>query len=394
MVFPFRRTRLLATTALLAGLLGSAAPGAALAQNTPPTLMAPPSQANPGGPAGFACPGFIEPGHAPDDRPGWELRWDWGWEVFNADPIFGDYKPMGIAIDSTCNVYVGGYSPLGGRIVKISPQGGTLAQMGTNGKAVGQFERLEAIGVDGAGNLYAADAGNNRIQKLSPAGDVTAVWADRFGCADVKVTCHVLPDDSNFNGNVVLAVDAAGTIFAGDSYQGVKKLSPAGPIVSKWGTAVPESAIMGVSLDAAENVLLAHSKHKIVVQSATGTTIAEWGSPGREPHQLDYPNGVAADGEGNIYVADTDNQRIKKLSPTGETIMQWGRCADGDAMACVRFGTGDQAGEFAQPRHLAVNGRGEIVVADHFNYRVQVYKAVPVWVNTMPDTMTESESAG
>ncbi|HEU5314504.1 MAG TPA: hypothetical protein VFX49_00210, partial [Chloroflexota bacterium] len=179
--------RILAGASLLAGLLSTGS-GTALAQNTPPPgIAAPPAQqATPGGPAGLTCAGFIDPGAPPDDRPGWELRWEWGWEVFNAAPVFQDYKPMGIAVDAACNVYVGGYSPLGGRIVKISPAGDVLAQWGADGKSVGQFERLEAVAVDGAGNLYAADAGNNRIQKLTPSGEVAAVWADRFGCANVK----------------------------------------------------------------------------------------------------------------------------------------------------------------------------------------------------------------
>jgi hypothetical protein len=369
-----RLSRLVSAAFLAVGLLAPVsgpAASTAFAQQLPPA-----------GPAALNCPGFIDPGQPPDAGPGWELRWEWRWYVFNADPIFREYKPMGIAIDAACNVYVGAYSPTGGRVVKVSPNGDTLAQWGADGSASGQFERLEGVAVDGSGNVYAADAGNNRIQKLAPSGDVSAVWADKFRCAQVKVTCFSLPDDANFNGNAVVAADMAGTLYVGDGYQGVKKLNPAGAVLGKWGPAVAESAIMGISLDPLGNVLLAESKNKVVKQSATGAPIAQWGSPGSDAAQLDNPNGVAADRDGNVYVADTDNQRIKKLSPAGEVIAQWGRCADGEGDTCTRYGMGDEAGQFAQPRHLAVNGRGEIVVADHFNYRVQVYKAVPVWVNT------------
>ncbi len=341
-------------------------------------------------PAALRCGGFLDPGSPPDARPGWELRWEWRWEVFNADPIFGQYKPMGIAVDADCNVYVGAYSPTGGRVVKLSKGGDTMAQWGADGAAAGQFERLEAVAVDGSGNVYAADAGNNRIQKFSSAGAPTTIWANRFRCAGLAstggpaVTCHVLPDDADFNGNPVVTAAENGTLFVGDSFKGVKKLTPAGPVAAKWDAAVPESAIQGISLDAQGNVLLAESRHKIVRQSATGTPLSQWGVQGSGAGQFDNPNGVAADAEGNIYVADTDNQRIQKLSPSGEMLEQWGRCSDGEGMTCTRFGTGDQAGQFAQPRHLAVNGRGEVVVADHFNYRVQVLKAIPVWSNPTP----------
>jgi DNA-binding beta-propeller fold protein YncE len=76
--------------------------------------------------------------------------------------------PWGVALDAQGNVYVADYG--NDRIQKLSSSGQPLAQWGTKGAALGQFFRPEGIALDAQGNLYVADSNNNRIQKLSVTG--------------------------------------------------------------------------------------------------------------------------------------------------------------------------------------------------------------------------------
>ena len=85
------------------------------------------------------------------------------------------------------------------------------------------------------------------------------------------------------------------------------------------------------------------------------------------PGQFWAPRGVAVDGAGNLYVADTKNQRIQKLSPDGEPLAQWGSA-------------GSAPGQFRNPSGVAVDGAGNLYVADTENNRVQV-----LWLAGQPE---------
>ena len=143
-------------------------------------------------PENLRCAGFVDP---ESTRPGPEYvltGWECRWEVLSADAALT--APMGVALDRDCNTYVANYHPLGGTILKLSPGGGVLARWGAAGKGVGQFERLEGVAVDATGNVFAADSGNNRIQRFNKNGVVDAVCASVFACREVTaVTCHVVP---------------------------------------------------------------------------------------------------------------------------------------------------------------------------------------------------------
>jgi len=142
-------------------------------------------------------------------------------------------------------------------------------------------------------------------------------------------------------------------------------LSPApavtvmGQPVAGWAvhtSASPLNFPQGVAIDAGGTVYVAdHFNNRIARLSADGTPLAPWGS--KTGVQLNYPEGVAVDAAGNLYVADTGNNRIQKLSPDGAPLDQW---------------TTSGSVQFRSPQGIAVGHDGLIYVADTGNGRVAV----------------------
>jgi len=88
--------------------------------------------------------------------------------------------------------------------------------------------------------------------------------------------------------------------------------------------------------------------------------VAVWGKAGNGRGEFNEPRGVAFDAQGNLFVADTKNSRIQKLSPSGEVLAVWGE-------------NGEQPGKFKDPHGIAVGPDGSVYVADTWNHRVQKF---------------------
>ncbi|MCA9878594.1 MAG: NHL repeat-containing protein [Thermomicrobiales bacterium] len=120
----------------------------------------------------------------------------------------------------------------------------------------------------------------------------------------------------------------------------------------------------------------AHNDQFLLFDS-DGTFLEAWGTPGddrgqfrlSEPYADFGTGGVAFDGAGNIYVADTGNSRIQKFGPDRELISSWGREGAGQ-------------GEFRRPTALAVDGRGRVYVADEGWGKIEVFDDEGVWLAT------------
>jgi uncharacterized protein involved in outer membrane biogenesis len=103
-----------------------------------------------------------------------------------------------------------------------------------------------------------------------------------------------------------------------------------------------------------------HWNNRVQKLSSSGEPLAEWGSYGVSSGHFNNPRAVAVDERGDVYVSDSFNHRVQKLSSTGMPLMEWG-------------GRGGTAGQFRRPEGLAVDGHGGLVVVDADNVRLQRY---------------------
>jgi sugar lactone lactonase YvrE len=220
------------------------------------------------------------------------------------------------------------------RIRKVTPTGvvTTLAGSGSADFADGtgtsaSFNYPSGVVLDDAGNVYVADSNNNRVRKVtSSTGEVTtlagsgsAAFADGTGTS------------ASFSRPLDVSVDGDGNVYVGD-YNNflVRKVTPTGEVTTLAGSG-----------------------------SATFADGAGSGASFVGPH------GVALDNAGNLYVSDYRDHRIRKVTPTGVVTTLAG---SGSAAFADGSGTG---ASFYWPRGVALDGAGNVYVADHNNHRIR-----------------------
>jgi hypothetical protein len=187
-----------------------------------------------------------------------------------------------------------------------------------------QFEFPVALAVDAAGNVYVGDRDNHRIRKITPAGAVSTLAGSTQGFADGTGTA------ARFNFPAGVAVDAAGNVYVADTFnQRIRKITPAG-----------------------------------AVSTLAGSGTAGFANGVATAAQFNFPAGVAVDAAGNVYVGDRDNHRIRKITPAGAVSSLAGSTAG------FADGTGTAA-RFNFPEGVAVDAAGNVFVADAFNQRIR-----------------------
>jgi len=267
--------------------------------------------------------------------------------------------PGGIYVADSGNFTIRLIAP-GGVVTTLAgnpPHGGTNDGTGT----AARFTSPEGLTIDRSGNLYVIDVGSMTIRRVTPAGEVTTLPIPVRG-------------DS-------LAVDNAGNLYVGEDYaaprSAIDKVTPAGVVTTlagvfgnpKWGSH------LGVAVDSSGTVYVADQiNHTIskVTQAGVVTLAGKAPSPSEDPWQaggyadgmgsaarFNMPSAVAVDGSGNVLVADTGNVAIRHITPDGMvTTLAGTPGAVGNA-----DGVGRSA-RFTYPMELAVDSAGNVYVTD------------------------------
>src|SRR5689334_17747362 len=207
----------------------------------------------------------------------------------DGSPVIRDGKqsgfsdPFGVAVAKDGTIYVADAGE-SNRIRKISPDGNvTTLAGGSEGFAdgVGQaasFNTPSALALGPLGELFVADTGNNRIRKITPDGHVSTVAGDgTAGYVDGPAA------KAQFNGPIGVAVDADGNVFVADTYNDrIRLIAPDGQVSTVAGSGTPGFA------DGDRNTSL-----------------------------FDTPCGIVVAGDGTLIVADTGNDRLRKITKDG-----------------------------------------------------------------------------
>jgi len=274
--------------------------------------------------------------------------------------------PVEICLDVAGNAYVSDVA--NARVLALTNSGGLIAQWGGPGADRSQPWSItgpKGLAADANGHLLVAEWTTSApcptqtgLQEFTVTGGYIASWG----------ACGNTAGPGVFLGAFGVAVGPDGRVYVTDT--GLQRLQ----VFASDGSYITQWPVKGgdVAVDAFDNVIVATGGGVWKFNDA-GVAIASWGSAGTGPGQFNMPYGVATDAAGNVYVADTYNDRVQVFTGTGAFVTQWGSA-------------GSAPGQFDRPMGIAVGRDGRIYVADTWNNRIQVFGALP--------TPTKSESWG
>ena len=307
--------------------------------------------------------------------------------------------PNAVAADSAGNLYVADTENSMVRMVSADGYVSTLAGLAGNyGSADGsgasaRFYGPQGIAADSAGQLYVADTANGTIRRVTPAGTVStfAGAPGTFNSFDGTGT------NAQFFHPEAVAADPGGNLYVADAWNHtIRKITPAGLVSTLAGLAgnfgsadgtnskARFSRPAGIAVDGATNLFVAdmfnHTLRKIT-SAGKVTTIAGmpgvWGSADGTNNAARFylPQGISVAANGDLLVADSGNQTLRRVSPDG-TNWVVSTVAGFTGLAGSTNGTGDGA-RFYFPAGVALDSEGYLYVADAANNLIRTTRVVP-----------------
>ena len=317
--------------------------------------------------------------------------------------------PSGVAVDSIGNIYIADTN--NHRIRKVGIDGiittvagnGFAGYSGDGGTATSAglfFPR--GVAVDSIGNIYIADMENQRIRKVGIDGVITTVAGGGIGGDGGPATSASLR--SPFG----VAVDSIGNIYIADFFNSrIRKVGIDGVITTiagngsfgysgDGGQAASASLAwpFGVAVDSIGNIYIGDTfNNRIrkvgtdgVITTIAGNGLGVYSGDGGQAASasLNNPTGVAVDSIGNIYIADTNNSRIRKVGIDGVITT----VAGGGSFGSLGDGGPATSASLASPFGVAVDSIGNIYIADFFNHRIRKVEGATSAIDTTPPVIT------
>jgi uncharacterized protein (TIGR03437 family) len=299
-------------------------------------------------------------------------------------------SPDGIAFDSSGNLYIADSANQVIRKISngtISTVAGTSGSGGYSGdgKAATSAQLLapSGVAVDSSGNIYIADTGNHVIRMVSTSGTISTIAGTNTG-GYAGDGGPAISAELDFPGSV--AVDGAGNIYVADSANNVIREIIGGNISTILGNGVAATFLSDpetIVLDGKGNLYICEGDGlhvvKFVLATATATVIAGDGNLGfsgdfgpATDAEFDDPKSIALDSNGYVYVADTNNNRVRKISPQDiitsiAGVGTSGHTGDGGpaAQASLSF-----------PHGLAIDASNNVYISDTDNNVIRLLKSV------------------
>ena len=317
-------------------------------------------------------------------------------------------NPQGVAVDKSGNLYI--VDRGNQRIRMVNASSGiisTIAGSSTTGysgdggpAAQATFNLPSSIAIDASGNLYIADTNNWAIRRISTSGIITTVAGNGqygYGGDNGQAT------KAKLAGPTGVAVDASGNLYIADSgNERIRYVNSSGVIATIAGTGVAGfsgdgsaataarfSNPVAVALDASGNVYVADLDNNRIRRFALGGTVTTFagttnsvGDGGPSTQARVEPWAVAVDSAGNLYIADRSEQRVRKVTPAGTiaTVAGTGQTGyggdNGPATAAV----------LSTPNDVAVDRSGNLYIADAGNNRIRRVDAATGTITTFAGT--------
>jgi trimeric autotransporter adhesin len=305
--------------------------------------------------------------------------------------------PRGVVVDPAGNVYLSSLD----RVQKVTPDGiittvagGGASSPGDGGPATGAALSPAGIALDGAGDIFIGDTTSALVRKVSPEGIITTVAGNTRALSGYSGDGG-LATNAQLQGPFGIAVDADGNLYIADldNFR-IRAVSPGGIITTLVGNGTngysgdggPALGAQlgfpaGVALDRSGRLYIADSGNSRIrqvspagiISTVAGNGIYAYSGDGGQAAraQLIDPGGVAVDSNGNVYVADARNSRVRKVSPGGNITTVAGNGTNGysgDGGPAINAG-------FSAPQGIAVDGSGNLYIADYYGYRVRKVSA-------------------
>ncbi|WP_165251367.1 hypothetical protein [Paludisphaera soli] len=232
----------------------------------------------------------------------------------------------GLAVDEGGLIYVSFMNQH--RIAVYDDAGAVVREWGCRGGGEGEFNQPGGMVLRRDGTLFAVDQCNHRVQHFTRDGRFLGAWGGhgsepgRFGGSD--------PAGSRFAGPHFLGQDREGRLYTTEAGLGrVQQLAPDGRPLRSWGDKGDQPGgfgalnfgslagtygPIGLTLDRRDRVWVSSLNDRVQCFTPEGRFLFGIVESGPEPGQLDHPHGMAFDGRGRLYVADSSNQRIQKFA--------------------------------------------------------------------------------